>query len=406
MASLVSRSILTGPDSVSCLSISSKLVASGFENGSVCLWSPPECDFPIFLLPSSSACTALKFGGENNAYALFSAHNGAIMSWDLRKVTDPMDTWEISNEEINSIDVMDSENCLAVADDDGIVHIISTKDGISFNTLQAHENICTAVNFRPNFPNQLISAGLDCRLIVNDWQSRPNKVRIFEMRDLVGVTAYMDLLGEEDIQALNLEDDEDVDSEFSHEEDDEEGDEVDENEDNLSSSQNNDHHESEEDRDSDEGYVGNSVKSSLRVASSYSRAEVAELAKTRLMGHGMGLNPPMVHCLTTTTSGDCVVLGLENHTIEVFKGDQRFLKHSESLFGHRRGVAALLTVGETHLVSGGNDCSMFVWDLAPGGAGYEFSHSRKICALAGHTMSTVYMADSSANIQVLDLSLI
>lgn len=59
----------------------------------------------------------------------------------------------------------------------------------------------------------------------------------------------------------------------------------------------------------------------------------------------------------------------------------------------------VLSAQETHLVSGGNDCSMFVWDLAPGGAGYEFSHSRKICALAGHTMSTVYMADSSANIQ-------
>ncbi len=51
-------------------------------------------------------------------------------------------------------------------------------------------------------------------------------------------------------------------------------------------------------------------------------------------------------------------------------------------------------------MSGGNDCHLFVWELAPGGSGQQFTHSDKVNALAGHDLSKVYLADNSDKIRV------
>lgn len=56
---------------------------------------------------------------------------------------------------------------------------------------------------------------------------------------------------------------------------------------------------------------------------------------------GVPLNPPMVHVINCSASGDFVAAGLESSTIELFAGEGKRLSHLESIYGHSRGVSAL-----------------------------------------------------------------
>ncbi len=91
---------------------------------------------------------------------------------------------------------MNERECLAVADDTGAVALISTVDGDLLKEFTNHENICSAARFRPKWPNQLISVGLDCRLFVTDWEADDDApFNTFEMASLLAPTeAYANLL--------------------------------------------------------------------------------------------------------------------------------------------------------------------------------------------------------------------
>lgn len=51
----------------------------------------------------------------------------------------------------------------------------------------------------------------------------------------------------------------------------------------------------------------------------------------------------MVHSIGCSDSGAYVVAGLGNGTVEVFHGGKN-LRHTESLIGHKRSVAAVLPI--------------------------------------------------------------
>lgn len=80
---------------------------------------------------------------------------------------------------------MDGESCLLSSDDSGAVQIVDTDTGSVIRTLQKHDNICSSAKFRPNRSWQLISGGLDCRVIVSDWKGSGLGVIIFEMDEIV-----------------------------------------------------------------------------------------------------------------------------------------------------------------------------------------------------------------------------
>ncbi|VDN10049.1 unnamed protein product [Dibothriocephalus latus] len=403
MSSLQTISVLTGPDSVSALALSSSLLASGFDNGNVYVWSPNENTPSHRLFISSSPCTALLF--NKNSSILYAAQAGLIASWDLRKVDGPADTWQVSEDELNSMDLLEHEKLLAVADDTGAVSILSTDSGNVLRLLEKHENICSAVKFRPNHPNQLISAGLDCQLFLSDWKENGQTLSAFRMTDLIDPTAYASLLHqEEDEDALS-----------------DSGDEL------ASDSESDCSDASVDSQVLPDGKepTKNQPFAPIRVASSFSPLEKQEMVAARMAGMELPLNIPMIHSLACSKSGEHVVAGLESGTVEIFSGEDLHLSHAETLCGHKRGVAAVLCLEvffsllrstqrflinysvrlhDTHIVSGGNDSQLFVWELPPGGSGQQFAYSGKICALAGRSLSAVYVADSSPNIQVIDFS--
>jgi F-box and WD-40 domain protein CDC4 len=71
------------------------------------------------------------------------------------------------------------------------------------------------------------------------------------------------------------------------------------------------------------------------------------------------------HGVVTTLciSDKYIIVGLDNSNIRVFDEDGRFLM---TLSGHETGVWAMVVVREDHLVSGGCDRDMRLWDLTTG----------------------------------------
>lgn len=356
---MVVLTCLSGPDTVSCLSFSNKLLARGFENGSIHLSPPNNCTFLTVLSPSSEPCTAIAFAGDDSD-VFYSSYGGNIVFWDLRNYETPVNVWKVSVDEINCIDVDIQDECLATADDVGVVSLVSSLTGEVTRVFQDHDNICSAVRFRPFWQDQLISCGLDCRLVVRDWKAIGHRCRTLEMADLVDPRRYVSLLD----TYLN------------------------------------------------EGEApcrrrGNRKTgwgtASFLIASSLTPEEVRQMMATRALGPGFPFNPPMIHSLGCDESGDYVAVGLGNGTVEVFQGD-RNLRHVKSLLGHRRSVAALLPIGNSHLLSGGDDCCFFLWEMSCGGVGQRFVHSEKIGALAGRELSRIFVADNTSDVKVMDLT--
>lgn len=71
------------------------------------------------------------------------------------------------------------------------------------------------------------------------------------------------------------------------------------------------------------------------------------------------------HGVVTTLcmSEKYIIVGLDNSSIRVFDEDGRF---QMTLAGHETGVWAMVVVGDDHLVSGGCDRDMRLWDLTTG----------------------------------------
>ncbi|VDM30777.1 unnamed protein product [Hydatigera taeniaeformis] len=347
---------LSGPATVSCLSLSSKLFACGFENGSIHLTSPNNYASPTILSPSSRPCTAIALAGDDSDI-LYSSHNGNIAFWDIRKHQTPLNVCKVSNDDINCIDVNAGDGCLATADDVGMVSLISSLTGEVMCVLNNHDNICSAAKFRPTRQNQLISCGMDCRLVVCDWKSGDRERIVIEMTKLVDPCNYFRLLR----SCVN-------EGKTYHRR---------------------------------RGRNGEDVFS-VRIASSFTPEEVEQMVKTRAYSQSLLLNPPMIHSLGCDDSGKYVAVGLGNGAVEIFKDDKNF-RHVESLLGHRRSVSALLPVGSSHLLSGGDDCCLFLWEMSRNGTGQRFVHSEKIGALAGRELGRVFVADNTSDVKVMDL---
>ncbi|VDK40841.1 unnamed protein product [Taenia asiatica] len=354
-AQMVVLTCLSGPDTVSCLSFSNKLLARGFENGSIHLSPPDNCASVIVLSPSSELCTAVAFVGDDSD-VFYSSHDGNIVVWDLRNYATPVNVWKVSIDEINCIDVNAQDECLATADDVGMVSLVSSSNGKITRALKNHDNICSAAKFRPTCQNQLISCGLDCRLVVCDWKAGGNKRKVIEMASLVDPRRYANLLN----AYLN---------------------------------------EGGASRRRKVNKKSNEDAAPVRIASSLTSEEAEQMVATRALGPGLLFNPPMIHSLGFVDSGNYVTVGLGNGTVEVFQGCKN-LQHVETLLGHRRSVAALLPVGNSHLLSGGDDCCLFLWEVSRGGTDQRFVHTEKVSALAGREFARIYVADNTSDVKV------
>lgn len=380
-------------DAVNTLSLSKDFLASGSDDGNVYLWSLEQCSYPVFQTPYFGPCSAIKFHPDN-CNILYSAHGQCIYTCDTRFLQSPIAEWKVNDDEVNSIDILECESRMAVADDTGTIQILDTYSGAVIRSLKKHDNICTVAKFRPRRSWQLISGGLDCRMIVSDWRGTGLGVIIFELNELFG-NGDVDSSASQEAYDSEASTDDYSDSDVSLAEPGRLGTE-------------NDRptvpYPNESDSISPRANASSSTSGESRDNAGRLHDESAHVRVRSAISYGIPINPPMVHCIDCSPSGDLVAAGLERSTVELFSGVGKRLTHADSLCGHRRGVSALRFVGEDHLLSGGNDCSLFIWTCGFQLGVQSVCHDAKINAIEGSEMHSIFIADHSPTVRMLDLS--
>ncbi|PAA70860.1 hypothetical protein BOX15_Mlig031563g1 [Macrostomum lignano] len=322
MATSASSALANGHSaSVNCLALDhdSSLLASGADDAAICLWDAGQRLLTAKWQcggPAGAPVVSLAFSspGFASGRLLFAAQGSAVHAWDLRSPAQPLLSICAAEDEVNSVALLEEERRLATADDTGAVKIFDAVSGELVRALHKHDNIASAVIFRPTRTWHVISGGMDYRLVVTDWKGhRGEAVNIFDMSEL-------------------------------------------------------------------------------------------QDAESTVSASGIGVNPPLVHCLAASSDGQFVAAGLENGSVELFSGSGRHLLQSESLYGHSAGVSALLCLPGHLLLSGGNDRRCYLWALDSEQAGASFAHSDKVNALCGTRPDRVFVADSGSTVHCCDLS--
>ncbi|PIN21428.1 hypothetical protein CDL12_05852 [Handroanthus impetiginosus] len=148
------------------------LVATAAEDGSVC-WYDLRCKDMLFTLdvgngnPVSSLC--FKPGNEDMIYV--SAGNG-VKCFDLHMTTSwkQLESYNYNKDEINQIACHPKSSFLAAADDAGDVKILDVHQRCLYKTLRAgHKSICSSVQFLPWRSWEVVTGGLDSKLVLWDF---------------------------------------------------------------------------------------------------------------------------------------------------------------------------------------------------------------------------------------------
>lgn len=154
------------------------LVATSGEDGRVC-WFDMRCKDVQLVMeigkePVSSLC--FKPGKEDTIYV---SSGKEVKCFDVRLGTSwtPLECYDYNKEEINQI-VCSSKSFLAAADDGGEIKIIDIRQQCLYKTLRnGHSSICSSVQFLPWKPWEVITGGLDSKLVMWDFsKGRPFKV--------------------------------------------------------------------------------------------------------------------------------------------------------------------------------------------------------------------------------------
>ncbi|XP_044494916.1 WD repeat-containing protein 53 [Mangifera indica] len=156
------------------------IVTSG-EDGCIC-WFDLRCKEVQFIIdvgnePVTSLC--FKSGNEDIVYAssgkevkAFDVQMGA--SWKA------LECYNYNKEEIDQIACNSKSSFLACADDGGDVKIIDTRQHCLYKTLRSgHSSICSTVQFVPWKPWDVITGGLDSKLVMWDF-SRGHLLKIID----------------------------------------------------------------------------------------------------------------------------------------------------------------------------------------------------------------------------------
>ncbi|KAK4787379.1 hypothetical protein SAY86_011212 [Trapa natans] len=155
------------------------LVVTAGEDGCVC-WFDLRCKDAQLIMevgtePVSSLC--FKPGNENFLYVssgkdvkCFDVHLGN--SWK------PLESYSYNKEEINQVACNLKSTFLAAVDDGGDIKIIDTNQKCLYKTIRSgHSSICSTVQFLPWRPWEVITGGLDSKLVMWDFsKGRPLKI--------------------------------------------------------------------------------------------------------------------------------------------------------------------------------------------------------------------------------------
>ena len=98
-----------------------------------------------------------------------------VLLYDDRNLAAPVDQYQYNEEEINEIS-FHQNGYISACDDAGKIRIIDTENHRLFKTLSGpHSNICATAKFLPKRPWELVSGGMDCKVVRWDF-SRPRPI--------------------------------------------------------------------------------------------------------------------------------------------------------------------------------------------------------------------------------------
>ncbi|KAL5839295.1 hypothetical protein ACOSQ3_012002 [Xanthoceras sorbifolium] len=163
------------------------LIATSGEDGRIC-WFDLRCkDVQLIIDVGSEPITSLCFksGTEGVVYV---SSGKEVKSFDVHMPTSwkPLESYNYNKEEINQIACNSKSSFLACADDSADVKIIDIRHHCLYKTLRAgHSNICSTVQFIPWRPWEVITGGLDSKLVMWDFsKGRSNKIVDFGLPDM------------------------------------------------------------------------------------------------------------------------------------------------------------------------------------------------------------------------------
>jgi len=160
-----------------------KLVLSGGEDASIC-FTDPSSKQPISKFTQKEGdVVASIVCSPADEHTVFASAGQHVLHLDLRRSLGEesvIDTFRINQEEINNLSIDTNGHWIAAADDSGEVQVISVGNGSgsaqspsttrTYKTLRrGHSNICSSVSFRPNRSTELVTGGLDCRMVRWDF---------------------------------------------------------------------------------------------------------------------------------------------------------------------------------------------------------------------------------------------
>ncbi|KAI8375004.1 WD40-repeat-containing domain protein [Choanephora cucurbitarum] len=165
--------------------IGDHLLASGSEDNTCRIWDLKSTQVAKGIKGFSEPVTSIKFAQKSSLPLIYIASGTKAHTFDLRNesvmLTEPIQTYEFSKDEINQIDVNENNKFMATADDEGVVNVIDlSTHKIYKKTTKKHNNICMSVKFRPRKSWEVWSGGMDSK--VYEWDfSRGLPTNIYDM---------------------------------------------------------------------------------------------------------------------------------------------------------------------------------------------------------------------------------
>jgi len=170
---MIKKGTLSGghKDSVLSLDINTfGVIASGGEDKCLCVWND-ETPSTKLNSPNDYEIAGICFSKQKPEQLFFSAGT-KIFNYDLRSMSSPLCEYEYNEDEINQIVLHGKEQYLAACDDTGSVKIIDLHQKKLFKTLKrSHSNICSSLQFRPNRPWDLVTGGMDFKVVYWDFST-------------------------------------------------------------------------------------------------------------------------------------------------------------------------------------------------------------------------------------------
>lgn len=147
------------------------LIASSGEDGSV-YWFDLRCKENASVMDLGKEPVASVCFSPGNDDILYAAYGNTVTCLDMRMApsSGQLQKHTFNTDDINQITVNLKSSYLAAADDSGEVKIIDIRQHCLYKTLRSvHTNICSSVQFNPWQPWEVISGGLDSKIVAWDF---------------------------------------------------------------------------------------------------------------------------------------------------------------------------------------------------------------------------------------------